>query len=56
MKKSIFGVCRECYKIRKYENIDVKKITPENMRLYTCPQCVVKKILQVSTQKNLFSY
>lgn len=55
MKKSIFGVCRECYKILKYENIDVKKFTIENTRLYTCPQCVIKKILCVREQKNLFS-
>jgi hypothetical protein len=55
MKKSIFGVCRECYKIRKYENIDVKKASPENTRIYTCPQCVIKKILNVQEQKNLFA-
>lgn len=44
MKKTFFGVCKECFSIKKFENIQPKKETAENMKVYVCCDCIIKSI------------
>jgi len=46
MKKSIHGLCRTCYKIyRNFATIETKKPN-ENLWLFECPKCIIKKIAE----------
>ena len=59
VKKIMFGVCRECFHIKKFENIEGNFKQNENCRLYTCADCVVKSVWPAleynKSQKMLFN-
>lgn len=44
MKKTMFGLCKKCYKIKKYDNIEIEKKSVENLRLYNCENCIINEI------------
>jgi len=44
MKKTFFGVCKQCFSIKKFENIQPVRESSENMRVYVCDDCIIKSI------------
>lgn len=44
MKKSIFGVCKKCLHIKKYENIEFEKLPIWNMQIIVCENCILADI------------
>jgi len=54
MKKTMFGLCKECCKIKKYENVEVQNVSVENTKLIYCEDCFKNDIIDVDIQKQLF--
>lgn len=48
----MFGVCKKCHEVRKYLNVDVKKISAENLKQYTCARCLINEINRANNSKN----
>lgn len=43
IKKDVFGLCKKCYKIKKYTGIEIKQKGTENLRLYVCYDCIMNE-------------
>jgi hypothetical protein len=48
--KNIHGVCRICYKVKKYRNVKVKKISIQNLQIYTCADCLLRQLPAIGRQ------